>query len=142
MPRPTRNVDIEELRDLLDRPGRAALASVRDGVPVVVPACLRWTENQWRVGVDPSHGRLPAAGDEVVLVVDEGRQFFDLRAAFVRGLGTPTEPMGQTPDELEWIEVAPTMVVGWDYGRMRYADHDPVVVTDRSSSERGTDGRG
>lgn len=134
MPRTTRNVEIEELGDLLGRPGRTALGSVHNGVPAVVPARLHWTEGRWRVGVDPSHGPPPAAGDEVVLVVDEGQQFFDLRAAFVRGRVTPTEPPNRGADELTWLEVTPTVLVGWDYGRMRYADDDREAVADRRST--------
>ena len=139
----TRNVEIDELDDLLRRPGRAALGWVADGLPVVVPARLDWTGRRWRVGLDRSHGEPPAAGEEVVLVVDEGRQFFDLRAAYVRGRAATSDRPGKPADDLVWMEIRPTVTTAWDYGRMRFTDDDDAEPTLAGGpvDERGADGR-
>jgi hypothetical protein len=65
---------------------------------------------------------LPATGfpDRVVLVVDEGAYWFDLRAAVWRGTVTERTvgPVSAGDDSLVWFHFEPLHFAGWDYGRL------------------------
>jgi len=70
-----------------------------------------------------SRGRLaalqPAIDQEVVLLVDEGVHFFDLRAIYIRGRVKPAEAPNGAPAGRTWFEVIPLKTVAWDYGTLR-----------------------
>ena len=60
----------------------------------------------------------PVTGQEVVLLVDEGIFYFDLRAIYIRGHVQPIEaPPGGRVSQM-WFEVIPVKTVAWDYGTM------------------------
>jgi hypothetical protein len=55
----------------------------------------------------------------VVLLVDEGIYYFDLRAIYIRGQAQPAEAPVGAPVGLAWFVVVPLKTVAWDYGAMR-----------------------
>jgi hypothetical protein len=119
----TRDVDPVEVDDLRRGTARAALGfTTADGTPTVEPVLVAADGDRHLVGLAATASNRPHDGQEVVLLVDEGIWFFDLRALYVRGHVTAAPaPRGTVPD-LDWIEVEPTRTVAWDYGRMREAD--------------------
>jgi hypothetical protein len=113
----TNRVPYEDVADLLST-ARACVTWVVDGRPHVEPAEVVDEHGRFLVGVDG-----PGPGDdvdEVVLVVDEGTLFFDLRAMHVRG----KRVWAATPaaDGRAWFEIEPAKVTCWDYGRLRIDD--------------------
>jgi hypothetical protein len=60
---------------------------------------------------------LPQNGQEVVLLVDEGIYFFDLRACYIRGQLVTSEQQTSTT-EVAWYELLPLKTVAWDYGEL------------------------
>lgn len=115
----TRDVEVEHNVDLLCRPSRACLAFDADGAVTTVPAALLFHEGRYWAGI-PEAAEAPEADSEVVLLVDDGYWFFDLRAVFVRGRAVPGDapPRGK-PSGMTWCEVPPELVVAWDYGTLR-----------------------
>lgn len=117
----TRSIDPAEARDLLERVPRACVAFARDNIAQTEPVTLVFKDDRYLVGISAS-APAPAVGQEIVLLVDEGCQFFDLRAIYVRGhVGALDVEMG-APGDLFWCAVVPMRVVAWDYGRMRRVD--------------------
>ena len=115
----TVRVPPEENIDLLRNPARACIGFTSPEGPRIEPAAVRYREDQYLVGLD-ENALVPDEGAEVVLVVDEGLLFFELRAVYVRGhLARVRE---RPKDSKTWMEVIPTKITGWDYGRMR-SDH-------------------
>jgi len=88
------------------------------------PVAARFVDGRYLVGVDSNARQRPVPGEEVILLVDEGAYFFDLRAIYVRGRVQPVERPEGLPDRLRWFEVEPTRKAAWDYGRLREADDD------------------
>ncbi len=115
----TVRVPVEDLREVLDESGRACLSFAIAGTPKIEPVRFRREAGRYLVAFRPGAER-PRAGDEVVLVADDGVLFFHLRAVYVRGRLTPA-PEGSGPD---WFTVDPILTSAWDYGRMRVADED------------------
>lgn len=50
---------------------------------------------------------------------DEGVQFFDLRAIYIRGRVKSVEAPNDAPAGRTWFEVIPIKTVAWDYGTLR-----------------------
>lgn len=61
----------------------------------------------------------PRSIREVVLLVNEGVQFFDLRAIYIRGRVKSVEAPNDAPAGRTWFEVIPIKTVAWDYGTLR-----------------------
>jgi hypothetical protein len=120
MRRITRNIDPLEGRDLLARVPQACIAFAGTGdSPRAEPITVVSQNERYLVGM-PSQGPTPpAVGEEVVLLIDEGFQFFDLRAIYVRGRVDPADEAERLSDDLSWFAVVPSKIVAWDYGRMR-----------------------
>ncbi len=119
--RVTQRVRLEEVEAALLREGRAAVALVGPEGPECIPVVVRGDGDLY-IGLYPD--ALPAAGwpDRVVLVVDDGRYWFDLRAAVWRGTVTPVDEdraSASGADGLVWLRLQPRRVVAWDYGRLR-----------------------
>ena len=72
-------------RDLLERVPRACVAFVSDEGPQVELVTVLFKDDRYLVGMPSSAASHPTAHEEVVLLVDDGVQFFDLRAIYVRG---------------------------------------------------------
>lgn len=125
MKKVTRNIDFASAQDLLAGDRRACLAFAGADGAQVEPAVLQWRDGRYLVGIPARADGLPAAGAEVVLLVDEGVYFFQLRALYVRGTAQPSAPpAGDMPAGCRWIELLPTKTVAWDYGQMREVDDD------------------
>jgi hypothetical protein len=119
MKRVTRNIDPLDARDLLQRVPRACLSFAGDQGAQAQPVVLVWRDGRHLVGVPADADRLPGAGQEVSLLVDEGVHFFGLRAICIRGRVSPGEAPTDAPDGRAWFELAPLRTVAWDYGTLR-----------------------
>ncbi len=120
----TLNVDLVEARDLLDRVPRACVASASDEGPQVEPVTVLFKDDRYFVGVPSCAASHLTVHEEVVLIVDDGVQFFDLRAIYVRGHVRPLGGAEGLAGDFFWFEVQPTRTVAWDYARMREVDDD------------------
>jgi hypothetical protein len=105
----TRTVDLAALSDLIDRPPRAYLAYVLEGAPDAVRVTCRRDGVRWLVTL-PSNTAIPE-GTRVVLLIDDGEFYFELRGVRVRGT------LRDAGDGTR--EVLPEKIVTWDYGSMR-----------------------
>ncbi len=119
MKRVTRNIDPGCARDLLERVPRACIAFASDHGPRVQPIVLVWHDDRYLVGIPEDADRRPGSGHEVVLLIDEGVYWFDLRAIYIRGRVKPAEAPGGAPFGRTWFEVVPLKTVAWDYGTLR-----------------------
>jgi hypothetical protein len=115
----TRDVDPVAVRDLLDQPPRATVAFVDGGSAVVLPA---------RAQVDGDRRLFAVAADaassldrrEIVLVIDDGPYWFQLRGISVRGIANRVDaPTGAAAAQLAWYAVDARRVLAWDYGAVR-----------------------
>lgn len=119
MRRVTRNVDLEEARDLLERVPRACIAVGGEDGPHALPIPLVWRDGRYLVGLPEDAAGGPSSGQEAVILVDEGVHFFDLRAIYIRGRVKPAEAPEGAPAGRTWFEVLPVKTVAWDYGSLR-----------------------
>jgi hypothetical protein len=117
----TVRVPLEESLDLLERPARGCVGFTSDGQPRIEPVHVRYEDGRYLIGIDPG-AVVPDPSHEVVLVVDDGVLFFELRAVYVRGVVVPALSIPQGP--LRWMEVEPSRVSSWNYGRMRWKRND------------------
>lgn len=119
MTRVTRDIDPGRARDLLERPPRACMCFAGDDGPHVQPIAFLSNEGRHLAGVPAGAGQLPAAGQEVAILIDEGVHYFQLRAIHMRGPATPAGAPSGGPHGHTWFEVVPTQTAAWDYGSMR-----------------------
>ena len=120
----TRNIDPASARDLLERAPRACIAFAHPDGPQAQPVALIWREQRCLVGFPAAATRRPGPAQEVVLLVDEGVQFFDLRAIYIRGQVQPVDPP-DAPAGQAWFEVLPLKTVAWDYGTLHEVVDEP-----------------
>ncbi|MEO8395730.1 MAG: hypothetical protein ABI700_22235 [Chloroflexota bacterium] len=120
----TRNIDLDSARDLLERVPRACIAFAHDDGPQAQPVALIWRHDRYLVGLANTADRQPDRSQEVVLLVDEGIYFFDLRALYIRGQVQPTETPTDAPSGYTWFELLPRKTVAWDYGTLREVDDE------------------
>ncbi len=109
-------VPLEQNLDLLRCPARACLGFAVADRPWIEPVAFVFHDGHYLVSLETG-SRAPEDGTEVVLVVDEGRLFFELRAVYIRGKATHIRD--ESEDARVWVEVLPTNTTSWDYGRMR-----------------------
>ena len=119
MKRVTRNIDPGSARDLLERVPRACLCFASDHGPQAQPIVLVWHDGRYLAGLPQEADRQPGSDQEVVLLIDEGVYYFDLRAIYIRGQVKPTEAPRGAPASRTWFEVVPLKIVAWDYGMLR-----------------------
>ncbi len=124
MKRITLNVNPVEARDLLERVPRACLAFAGDEGPRVEPVTFWFKDDRYLVGIPSTAASHLTDHEEVVLLVDDGVQFFDLRAVYVRGHVQPLDGAADLAGNLAWLEVQPTRAVAWDYARIREVDDE------------------
>jgi hypothetical protein len=117
----TRDIDLDEARDLLERVPRAALALASPHGALAEPVRLVARDGRYWVGLAPSAGPRPSPGQEVVLLVDEGVHWFDLRAVYIRGRAQPAAAPPGAEAGRDWFEVTPLKTRAWDYGSLREA---------------------
>ena len=125
MKRVTRNIDPGSARDLLERVPRVCLCFASDHGPQAQPIVLVWHNDRYLAGLPRKAEQRPSSGQEVVLLIDEGIHFFDLRALYIRGQVQPAEPPRRAPADRRWLEVVPLKTVAWDYGRLREVNDEP-----------------
>ncbi len=119
MKRVTRDIDPVDAQDLLERVPRASLAWACDHGPYAQPIAFVWHDGRYLAGIPAESDLRPSADQEVVLLVDEGVYFFDLRAIYIRGRVQPAETPNGAPAGRTWFEVIPLKTVAWDYGTLR-----------------------
>jgi hypothetical protein len=115
----TRNIVPSAARDLLERIPRACLAFAGDHGPQAQPITLVWRQGRYLAGIPANVARQPGAGQEVVLLIDEGVHFFDLRALYILGRAQSAEAPRDAPAGRMWLEVVPLKTLAWDYGALR-----------------------
>jgi hypothetical protein len=116
----TRDVEPVALPDLLERPIRASVAFVDEDAVDVLPARASFAAGTHSFGVSegPSSGDLHAR--EVVLIVDDGPYWFELRGISVRGIARRIEPpLAAERNRLTWYAIEPQRILAWDYGTIR-----------------------
>lgn len=124
MKRITLNIDPVEARDLLERVPRACVAFASDEGPRTEPVILRYKDGRYLVGMPSTAASHPTVDHEVVLVVDGGFHFFDLRAIYIRGHVHPLNAQESPAGDFFWFEVQPTRAIAWDYARIREVDDE------------------
>jgi len=126
----TRDVEASAVADLALSPPRAALAGGVDDEILVSPVSVTLEEP-----ADPASsprivqmpGDRPDLADRnVVVIVDDGPQWFRLRSLAVRGIA---KPLGQCT-----YRVVPRRIVAWDYGSLREVPTAPGTSTRRHPS--------
>ena len=115
----TRDIDPVDAQDLLERVPRACLSFADDHGPHAQPIACLWRDGRYFAGIAGPTNLQPTADQEVVLLVDEGVHFFDLRAIYIRGQAKPVEAPQGAPAGYTWLEVIPLKTVAWDYGTLR-----------------------
>ncbi len=120
----TRDVDPDSMRDLLERVPRACLSFASDHGPQAQPVGLLWHEDRYLVSIPGEAEHQPFPGQEVVLLVDEGIYYFDLRVIYIRGQVRAIEAPSDAPAGRKWFEVVPIKTVAWDYGTLREVRDD------------------
>lgn len=118
------NIDLVEARDLLERVPRACVAFASDEGPQAELVTVLFKDDRYLVGMPSSTASHLTVHQEVVLLVDDGVQFFDLRAIYVRGHVQPPSEVENLADDFFWFEVEPTRTVAWDYARIRDVDDE------------------
>ncbi|MGE5222016.1 MAG: hypothetical protein ACM3PY_06245 [Omnitrophica WOR_2 bacterium] len=121
----TRDVDPGNAQDLLERVPRACLAFASENGPQIHPVGLIRHEGRYLVSIPDEAELQPASGQEVVLLVDEGIYYFDLRAMYIRGQTKPAVVPPSAPPGRVWLEVVPLKTVAWDYGKLREVRNEP-----------------
>ena len=117
--RVSRDVEPAALTDLLEHPPPATVAFVdRDAVDIL-PVCARFSADTHLFGV--AAGVAPDLDNrEVVLVIDDGPYWFELRGISVRGVAQRVNPPGQGgAQRLTWYALKPRRILAWDYGSIR-----------------------
>lgn len=119
-----RDVDAGALADLALAPPRAALAATVDDEIHLMPVGSS-VEDPTDPGFSPRIVRVPEdtpdlAGRNVVLIADDGPQWFRLRSLTVRGTAVA---IGDGSYRL-----SPKRVVAWDYGSLRYVPTPPETA--------------
>jgi hypothetical protein len=122
----TRAVEPLELGDLLEDPPRVAVAFVDRGAVDVLPVRVRCSPDARGFAVAAA---MPPDldGQEVVLVIDDGPYWFELRGISVRGVARRVDAADAT-DHLAWYAIEPRRVLAWDYGAIR--EEQPGDVAD------------
>ena len=128
----TRDVEASAVVDLALSPPRAALATTGDDEIVLVPVSVTLEEpadpaSSPRI-VQVPEGNPDLAERTVVVIVDDGPQWFRLRSLAIRGVA---DAMGRCT-----YRIVPRRIVAWDYGSLREAPTSPVTAIPRPTSVR------
>jgi hypothetical protein len=124
MKRATRNVEPDCVRDLLERVPRACIAVASDDGPQAQPTRFMWRDGRYLVGIPDDAACRPSSGQEIVLLIDEGVHYFELRALNVRGRLEAREAPAGAPTGRTWFEVIPINTAAWDYAMLREVEDE------------------
>ncbi|MGH7893215.1 MAG: hypothetical protein ACREQL_01020 [Candidatus Binatia bacterium] len=114
----TRDAEVSAVGDLLNDPPRATVAFVERDAVDALPVRARFAGGRHLFGVVA--GAPDPGGREVLLVMDGGAYWFELRGISVRGPAERVDPPGPgAPERLAWYTVTPQRVLAWDYGGIR-----------------------
>jgi hypothetical protein len=117
--RVTRDVDPMALRDLLERPPRATVVFVDNDAVDLLPVSARFSGDTHLFAVSTDVAP-QLENQEVVLVIDDGPYWFELRGVSVRGVARGVDPPGNgTVEGVTWYTIEPRRVLAWDYGEIR-----------------------
>ena len=124
-----RDVEASAVADLALTPPRTALAATVDDEILVVPVSVTVEEpadpaSSPRI-VQVPEGSPDLAGCNVVVIADDGPQWFRLRSLTVRG-------MAKAIDECTY-RVVPKRIVAWDYGSLREVPTPPGTAAPRQA---------
>ena len=122
MKRVTRDIDPKDAQDLLEWVPRVCMAFAGEGGPQAQPMMFEWREGRCLAGIPENEDNKPNPGNEVVILIDEGLYFFDLRALYMRGHVEPIPGPEHAPVGYTWFELNPIKTVAWDYGKLREVD--------------------
>ena len=130
----TRDVEASAVADLALSPPRSALAATVDDEILVLPVRVA-LENPADPASSPRIAQVPEGnpdltGRNVVLIADDGPQWFRLRSLTVRGMA---KAMAERT-----YRVVPQRIVAWDYGSLREAPA-PGTSTRRHASFSAAD---
>ena len=115
----TRDVELTALRGLMDQAPRAAVAFTDGAIADLLPARAFFRHNTWLFGV-VAEDAPGLDGREVVVTIDDGPYWFELRGVSVRGVARRGEPPPSRPEAgLTWYVVEPRRVLAWDYAALR-----------------------
>lgn len=117
--RVTRDVAVAAVRDLIEQPPRATVAFVERDAVDLLPALARVNGDRYSFGIladqAPNLDRR-----EVVLAIDDGPYWFELRGVSVRGTARRVEPpRGGGDEHLVWYAITARRILAWDYGAIR-----------------------
>jgi hypothetical protein len=116
--RVTRDVALAAVRDLLEYPRRATVAFVDGSAVALLPVTARCRADTYLVGIS-ADGSPSLERREVVLVIDDGPYWFELRGISVRGIAERSAPPVPAAAGLVWYAIEPRRVLAWDYGAIR-----------------------
>jgi pyridoxamine 5'-phosphate oxidase-like protein len=130
-----RDVEASAVADLALSPPRAALATFGDDEVLVLPVSVT-LEEPADPATSPRIVRVPEGGPEVgdrnvVVIADDGPQWFRLRSLTVRGIA---EALGDCT-----YRVVPRRIVAWDYGSLREVPSSPGTSDPRETSFAAVD---
>jgi hypothetical protein len=115
----TRDVEPSALNDLLEQAPRATVAFVDHGEVDLLPARSGSVNGTYQFGVSADVAP-DLENREVVLVIDDGPYWFELRGISVRGVATRIDSQGQrSAHPLAWYAINARRVLAWDYGAIR-----------------------
>jgi hypothetical protein len=117
--RVTRDVEPSALRDLIDDPPRATVAFIDRDAVELLPAQVGTRRGVQLFGLVAA-GSPDLEGREVVLLMDGGSYWFELRGVSMRGSAAPVDPPeGKALGRLRWYAIVPRRVLAWDYVSIR-----------------------
>ncbi len=118
----TRAATQTDLGDLLIRVPHANLAfETEDGI-AAVPVGFAHVDGRYCVGLPRIGGDSddsPRAGQQAMLLIDDGWYYFELRGLRVRGALRDSPTPSELDPALRWLELEPHKINAWDYGSMR-----------------------
>lgn len=119
--RVTRDVEPPALVELLEHPPRATVAFVDRGRVEILPVRYRLTEGVHVIGL-PADAPDDVQNRAVVLVIDDGEYWFELRGVSVRGVAQRIDinDRGES-SACAWYAIVPQRVLAWDYDAIRKA---------------------
>ena len=115
----TRDVEVAALADLVENPPRATLAFVDRGAIQVLPVTARLAAGRHLFSL-PFEPSPDLEGLEVVLVIDDGWYWFELRGMSVHGTAKRVDPAtAEASRSQPWYAIEPRRLLAWDYGTIR-----------------------